>query len=145
MQKYVHAQALGRTEYGDDEITIFFNGPRGGHRACEGVTPEEARALAGKLIEAADAFGATQEGRTMTPNLTLECDSCDWSGDDANGIDDFLERVEMSGLVLMPHGECPECGALVYPRAHLEPWKRAQAAWDQAIADGIYRRLIKED
>lgn len=45
----------------------------------------------------------------------LKCDNCDHVCKDgqANAIKDLFQRVEAGGI--MPGGECPECGALMYP------------------------------
>tara|TARA_Y100000590_G_scaffold20974_2_gene24401 strand:- start:11101 stop:11259 length:159 start_codon:yes stop_codon:yes gene_type:complete len=44
--------------------------------------------------------------------MTLSCDNCDWTGNEANEISDLSLRVDPGGEV--PEGECPECGALAY-------------------------------
>jgi hypothetical protein len=54
-------------------------------------------------------------------NIQVRCDNCGkvWDEEQVEnslengGIDKLLERIEPGGMV--PFGECPECGALVYP------------------------------
>lgn len=47
--------------------------------------------------------------------MNLKCDNCDYVCTDGNAnlVKDLLQRVESGGI--MPGGECPECGALMYP------------------------------
>ncbi len=46
------------------------------------------------------------------------CSNCGWEGvSDISEIDDLLERVDAGEI--MPHGQCPECGALVYDKCTL--------------------------
>jgi hypothetical protein len=56
-----------------------------------------------------------------TQKLALDgrhtCDGCEktWSASKLEDISDLTERIEPGGIV--PSGECPECGALCYPKA----------------------------
>jgi hypothetical protein len=49
--------------------------------------------------------------------MNLKCDNCDHvcKKSSSNLIKKLHERVEPGGI--MPGGECPECGALMYPTA----------------------------
>lgn len=45
-----------------------------------------------------------------------ECSDCDWTGDvsDLKAVSDPMERLGPNPHVLLPDGDCPDCGAMVY-------------------------------
>lgn len=99
----------------------------------EADTPEEAArqalAVQRRPDSTATVFDVTDEaGETVRVDLEeddggvdlLQCDNCGKSWTDYElenqfpNIPDLTERIEPGGIV--PAGECPTCGALVYPR-----------------------------
>lgn len=83
-------------------------------------------------------------------NPILECANCDWTGaySETDEIDNLWERCEPGEPI--PHGQCPECGALCYEPDNAAPTPPAQlpenkaAIWilNSAIPDGNTVRPI---
>lgn len=106
----------------------------------EANTPEEAarkaRAIQSKKASSATVFDVTGEcGPTVRVDLAqdegvelLVCGNCGKSWTDYElehqfpDIPDLIERIEPGGVV--PAGECPTCGALVYPPSSSKPRPR---------------------
>lgn len=61
---------------------------------------------------------------------THECDNCSalWEEGDLKPAADLSERVDPGGV--MPSGECPDCGALCYPR-----WSAAVSEMRELLND----------
>lgn len=83
-------------------------------------------------------------------NTIAECANCDWTGaySETDEIDNLWERCEPGEPI--PHGQCPECGALCYEPEKAKPLPPAQlpenkgAIWilNSAIPDGNTIRPI---
>jgi len=72
------------------------------------------------------------------------CDNCGWNGsaEALQPIQDFQERMGTAsecaasyGIVLMPEGECPECGCLAYFPHHEKVWIALRHFFDE-VAKG---------
>lgn len=84
--------------------------------------------------------------------LACRCGNCEWTGDLSQlhqPIADLEERLGPNPNVLLPEGECPECGALAYT---VEDYERSirddrkLAMFDDLVLalEGITKRLELE-
>lgn len=60
------------------------------------------------------------------------CPECDWEGsvDDLDPVADPMERLGPNPHVLLPDGDCPECGAMVYDPADVREARIVDAKVD---------------
>ena len=67
--------------------------------------------------------------------MKCTCEDCGWSGEDPPPVQDVWERLDTC-LGIIPQGQCPECGMMVYDPADEAEWdaqRKKNQHYDQLV------------